>query len=217
MDNRRKRALVGAALASCAVGCGIGVRRDLSETKPQVVIYDDLCGLQDYFDGLEAGKLQPPRLVMAKDLEKEENGKIVGGRRAYAFETEYQVKQVKRLLEQNWKRLPPEVEKAKAITIEARWAHKAGIERVVTNEDAELAVGKETWGLPYHVCLSELLFGAPLYKTRRAMLGLPDPQPIPAPTPAPAAPPQTTTAPADPGAAAAPLPAASAASAAPAP
>ena len=31
---------------------------------------------------------------------------------------------------------------------------------------------KKPLSLPYHICLSELIYGAPLYKTRRTMLGL---------------------------------------------
>jgi hypothetical protein len=48
----------------------------------------------------------------------------------------------------------------------------------VTNEDAELTVGREQLSLPYHVCLSELLFGEPLYRQRRVSLGL---GPLPSP------------------------------------
>jgi hypothetical protein len=77
------------------------------------------------------------------------------------------------LLTTNWGRLPPEVEKASALDLEVRWAEKAGVKRVVTTEDAVLGLGSRDVSLPYHVCLSDLLFGEELYKTRRIVLELP--------------------------------------------
>ena len=38
-----------------------------------------------------------------------------------------------------------------------------------------LIIGRESFALPYHVCLSELLYGEPLYRQRRVMWGLPLP------------------------------------------
>ena len=59
--------------------------------------------------------------------------------------------------------------------LEVRWAEKAGVKRVVTDQDAQIYIdGKDDY-LPYHVCLSEFIFGAPLYKQRQALWGLPDP------------------------------------------
>jgi hypothetical protein len=46
---------------------------------------------------------------------------------------------------------------------------------VVTDEDAAMTIGPETFSLPYHVCLSELIYGEPLYRQRRVMWGLPLP------------------------------------------
>jgi hypothetical protein len=45
--------------------------------------------------------------------------------------------------------------------------------------------GGETVSLPYHVCLSELLYGEPLYRQRRVMWGLPLPGVAAAKTPVP--------------------------------
>ena len=49
--------------------------------------------------------------------------------------------------------------------------------RVANDSDPELVVDGVATSLPYHVCLSELLFGEPLYGRRRAMLG-PAPHPV---------------------------------------
>jgi hypothetical protein len=38
-----------------------------------------------------------------------------------------------------------------------------------------MGIGSETFDLPYHVCLSELLYGEPLYRQRRVMWKLPLP------------------------------------------
>jgi hypothetical protein len=74
------------------------------------------------------------------------------------------------------------VETAAAVEIEVRWSEKAGTKRVVTDQEAELAVGPQSWSLPYQVCLSELLYGEALYRQRRAMWGLPLPAgPVAAP------------------------------------
>ena len=74
---------------------------------------------------------------------------------------------------ENWRRLPETLASANRIELEVKWSEKAGSKRVVTDEDPEMAVGGETFTLPYHVCLSELLYGEPLYRQRRVMWGLP--------------------------------------------
>jgi len=52
----RHRLLVTVCLAATALGgaCGIGIRRDLATIPPGQVGFDDMCGLQDYFDTIEA-------------------------------------------------------------------------------------------------------------------------------------------------------------------
>jgi hypothetical protein len=156
------------------VACSIGVSRDLSAVPPGQVGFDDLCGLQEYFDKLEMKASPPPRVVSSIDLEGNSGGKQVrGGRERFAFEGEFQLTNLRRVLEQNWKRLPEPIAKASLIEVEVKWSEKAGTKRVLTSESAELAVGQETWELPYHPCLSELLYGEALYRQRRTTLGLP--------------------------------------------
>ena len=54
--SRRHHLLVTVCLAATVLGaaCGIGIRRDLSTIPPGQVGFDDMCGLQDYFDTIEA-------------------------------------------------------------------------------------------------------------------------------------------------------------------
>jgi hypothetical protein len=167
--------LVGGALCA-AVGCGIGIGRDLREVPPQQVIWDDTCKVQPYFDEIALGVVHPPPIVASNEIEHTTGSQPAGGITKFAFEDDQQLKVLHRVLEENWKKLPPKLMEAKRVELQVKWAEKAGVRRVVTTEDAEISYDSTSTYLPYHVCLSELLFGAPLYRTRREMLGLP---PIP--------------------------------------
>ena len=166
--------LVG--VVSMSIACSVAIRRDLSAIPPGQVGFDDMCGLQEYFDALEIRTSPAPRVVSALDLEGTSEGKRVrGGRERYAFENDFQLKHLRRLLNENWRRLPESVAAANKIELEVKWSEKVGTKRVITDEEAEMTIGKETFNLPYHVCLSELIYGEPLYRQRRVMWGLPLP------------------------------------------
>jgi hypothetical protein len=194
---RQKRWLIpGAALLAMGVGCGIAIRRDLSTVPPGQVGFDDMCGLQEYFDALQIKTVPPPRVVNALELEGESGGKPVrGGKETFAFENDFVLKHLRRVLHENWRRLPDKLDTADRVDIEVKWSEKAGAKRVVTDADAQMTIGAQTFDLPYHPCLSELLYGEPLYKQRRQMWGLPLPgalpdggatEAVPAPSAAPA-------------------------------
>ncbi|MDB4979924.1 MAG: hypothetical protein JWM82_676 [Myxococcales bacterium] len=162
-----------------ALACGIVVQRDLSAIPPGQIGFDDMCGLQDYFDSLEAKVSKPPAVASSLDLEGGDGIKTVrGGKAKLVFEGDFLVKNAKRVLKENYSRLPEALDDAKKIEIEVRWVEKAGIKRVTTDQESELFVGDDSAALPYHPCLSEFLFGEPLYKQRREMWG----QPIPGQT-----------------------------------
>src|ERR1051325_2894286 len=130
--------------------CGVAIRRDLSAVQPGQVGFDDMCGLQEYFDALEIKTSPPPRVVSALDLEGTVGGKPVrGGRERFAFDNDFVLKHVRRVLNENWRRLPDGVDTASKIEIEVRWSEKAGTKRVLTDEEAQLSVGGETYTLPY--------------------------------------------------------------------
>ena len=178
------------------IGCGIAIRRDLSTVPPGQVGFDDMCGLQEYFDALEIKSSPPPRVVNALDLEGESGGKPVrGGKEKFAFDSEFLLHHLRRVLHENWRRLPDKLDTADRIDVEVKWSEKAGAKRVVTDAPAEMTIGAETFDLPYHPCISELLYGEPLYKQRRLMWNLPLPGALPdagardsgaAPAPSPA-------------------------------
>jgi hypothetical protein len=167
-------ALIALALACIggAVACGIGIQRNYAAIPVGQVGFDDMCGLQDYFDTIEARMAQPPTMVSAVDIEADSKKRIQGGKNRFAFESEFQLKHLRRVLNENWNRLPEKVASAERVDIEVHWSEKAGVRRVVTASDADLIIGSDSFPLPYHVCLSELLYGDPLYHQRREMLGL---------------------------------------------
>jgi hypothetical protein len=176
MSRTRLFLLVASGLLLIGVGCGIAVQRDLSAIPPGQVGFDDMCGLQEYFDALEIKTSPPPRIVSALDLEGMSGGKLLrGGKERFAFEDDFQLKHLRRVLTENWRRLPDQLAGATEIELEVRWSEKAGTKRVVTDEESEISVGNQSWPLPYQPCLSELLYGAPLYRQRREMWGLPLP------------------------------------------
>jgi hypothetical protein len=169
--------LLAGVVMLLAAGCGVTVKRSLADVKPNEVVFDDLCGLQEYFDALKDPRLAPPSEAFARDIESDEKGRPMGGRKRFRFENEFQLHYLRRLLDTNWTSVPMEVARASKIELEVSWSEKGGVARVVTDEDAQLAVGPKSWALPYHVCLSDFLFGEQLYDTRRAMLQLADPAP----------------------------------------
>jgi hypothetical protein len=166
-----------------AVACGIAIKRDLSTIPQGQVGFDDMCGLQEYFDALEGKAAREPVAESSLDLEGGDGVKTVrGGRVRLLFEGDFLLKHAKRVLEENWRRLPETLAVANKLEIEVRWAEKAGVKRVLTDQDSELIVAGESYALPYHVCLSEFLFGAPLYKQRQVLWGLPNPSANATPT-----------------------------------
>jgi hypothetical protein len=165
-------AVLSLGCAAAAVACGIGIRRDYTTIPVGQVGFDDMCGLQDYFDTLEARLAEPPAVVSAVDIEAQANKRIQGGKNRFAFDSEFQLKHLRRVLNDNWKGLPDKVASADRLDLEVHWSEKAGVRRVVTSSDADLIIGRESFPLPYHVCLSELLYGDPLYHQRREMMGL---------------------------------------------
>jgi hypothetical protein len=176
MPRARSVGLLLVGVVSASVACSIAIRRDLAAVPPGQVGFDDMCGLQEYFDALEIKASRPPRVVSALDLEGASGPRRVrGGKERFAFEDDFQLKHLRRVLNENWRRLPASVETANKIELEVKWSEKAGAKRVITDEDAEMTIGPETFSLPYHVCLSELIYGEPLYRQRRAMWGLPLP------------------------------------------
>jgi hypothetical protein len=154
-------------------GCGIGIRRDLSAVPASRITMDDRCHLQAYFDRLQDGRTRGPRIVLSVGTGAESGAS--SGRDLWAFDTAFTRRTLRKVLRRNWRNLPPEVANARHLGLEVTWVERAGIRRVVSSREPVLLVGREHDSLPNHPCLSELLYGAPLYRERREMLGLPPP------------------------------------------
>jgi len=167
--------ILATAGVSLVVACGIGIRRDLSAIPPGQIGFDDVCGLQGYFDALEVKAAKAPAQVSAVEMESSAKRPARGGKALVAFTGDFQLKHLRQVLNREWKGLPDAVATAEKIEIEVSWSEKAGVRRVVTERDAEMIINRQSYFLPYHVCLSELIYGEPLYRQRREMLGLPLP------------------------------------------
>src|SRR5262245_55168599 len=103
-------ALLSASVISATLSCSIAIRRDLSTVPAGQVGFDDMCGLQEYFDALEIKTSPPPRLVSAVDLSGTSGGRPVrGGKERFAFENDFQLGHLRRILDENWRRLPAPV------------------------------------------------------------------------------------------------------------
>ena len=162
---------VGLALVGLVAACGIGIRRDLGHVPTGRVGYDDLCGLQEYFDTLEAKPTKGPKLILSVGAEG--SGPTTGGRDVWSFQSRLSIRRLRAVLRRNWSRLPDALLAARRVRIEVEWVDRAGIKRVVTGKDASVSAARSSWSLPPHPCLSELLYGAAIYRERRATLGLP--------------------------------------------
>ena len=157
--------LLVAALASA--GCSITATRRLASVPPGRLGYDDLCRVQDYFDAIEIKRGEPPAVV------RHSEGDGANGRTRFQFAGEFQLAHLRRLLGEHWRNLPPELARAARVEIDVPWQEVRGGRR--SAGDAELAIEGRGFGhrLPDHPCLSEWLFGEPLYRQRRVALGLP--------------------------------------------
>jgi hypothetical protein len=164
-----KRALALMALA----GCGIGVQRDLASITPSQVVLEDMCGVQGYHDAVSMRAGRYPAVIYSSDLEKSAGKRAAGGITEFRFEEDFPLAHLRRILRENYQRLPEGLLTAPDVRLEVQWAEKASLRRVVTTQDARITWNGQTRYLPYHICLSELLFGGPLYKTRRDVVGLP--------------------------------------------
>lgn len=165
-----RRYLLGCVtLLMVTAQCAPAIKRDYANIPAGRVGFDDMCGLQTYFDRLAMKIDTPPAVVSANEIQ---GRGMRSGKSRFTFESDAQLQAVRQVLTENWRRLPDDVMTATPIQLEVRWSERSGVRRVVTNENAELTVGNSQASLPYHVCLSELLFGEPLYRQRRLLLGL---------------------------------------------
>jgi hypothetical protein len=173
---RRHHTTLIAAALGLGAACAPTVGRDLSNVPIGQVGFDDLCGLQNYFDALTVKKEAAPRIVSSTDIENDTDVRTFrNGRTLFAFDTDFQLATLRRILKENWKNLPPELDVTHQINVSVHWFERAGLRRLVTSSDVELIFNGQVTALPYQVCLSELLFGAPVYHERREALGLAPP------------------------------------------
>jgi hypothetical protein len=166
-------ALLG--LGPWSAACAPTIKRDLSKIPAGQVGFDDMCGLQSYFDDIEARKEPAPILVSSTEFETQRGGHALrSGRSRFGFEGRAQIFTLRRVLDENWDRLPEAVVVSPRVDLDVYWSERDGLRRVVSNRNATLIASSngQDFPIPYHVCLSELIYGAPLYHARREVMGL---------------------------------------------
>jgi hypothetical protein len=154
------------------------VRRNLTKTSPNEVIFDDHCHLQDYFDNLARQRDKPPELVRSDEIQTSDSEKTLGGRSAFRFGEAASLPALRRLLVENWKPLPAAVMAAPEVEVEVRWCEKVGTRWAVNDENITLRAAGKTVALVSHPCMTAFLFGQALFERRRELVGLP-PLPVP--------------------------------------
>ncbi len=86
-----------------------------------------MCGLQEYFDALEIKTSPPPASSALWTSKGESGGKpIRGGKEKFEFYNDFQLKTLRRVLHDNWRRLPEKLDTVDKIELEVRWSEKAG-------------------------------------------------------------------------------------------
>lgn len=153
--------------------CGIAVSRQWGPATLSEVIYDDRCELQEYFDRMALGAVRAPEVIGTQEMEKTEGKRASGGRTRYRFSTDGQLATLRAVLAHNWRRIPESLADASQVDVKVRWSERAENRFVVMTEAAELIIDQDSYALPYHHCLSALLFGQSLYRSRRVLLNLP--------------------------------------------
>src|SRR3954451_15906744 len=120
----RRPLLLLALFASAApIACSIAVRRDFAAIPPGQIGFDDMCSLQEYFDTLEAKGASPPTVVSSLDLEGQSGDRAIhGGSARFAFQGDFQLKHLRRILNENWRRLPEQIEGAPRIDVQVKWS-----------------------------------------------------------------------------------------------
>jgi hypothetical protein len=171
--------LLGATMWTASLSCAPTIKRDLSKVPAGQIGFDDMCGLQSYFDDIEARKEPAATLVSSTEFETNRQGHALRtGRSRFAFQGRAQLSTLRRILDENWNRLPEGVVFSPRVDLDVYWSERDGLRRVASNQDARVIAGGDEVTLPYHVCLSELLYGAPLYHQRREVMGMPPITPL---------------------------------------
>lgn len=167
-------------LAGAALSCGPVPRRDLLAIPQRQVTYDDLCGLQSFFDAREHARIPAPRVLSeqateTEQVEPDENGRM---RRAELGEGVYLIthrtdrERLERLLREEYRRLDPVRLSApeQQVRVTLRWWRSGTLRRVRPDEDIVIESEGRRVELPAHPCVGELVLGAEGYRVRRRVL-----------------------------------------------
>lgn len=169
------------ALAVLAASCGPAVRHDLGGVPQSAITFDDMCHLQDFFDQRVGAHAAPFRVVdelstETSRVEADERGQmrpVVLGEGTYLITTRSDRVRFRRLLRDEYRRLPDEMGLTGAeaqVRVRVTWWQAGGIQRIRNDGNVVITRGDETWTLPPHPCVGEFLFGERAYVMRRCFL-----------------------------------------------
>ena len=166
----RSYALV-AALALCAA-CGPSSRRSVRDPAPQMT-FDDLCGLQEYFDERRANTLAAPK-PLDEVMTTNDKG-VTMGEGTYRLADALVRKRFARLLREEYSGVDAKIVKAVAssegdVSVRVRWWDTGKIRRLRIDGDVILTTTAGTLELPANMCVSDLLFGDQIYEMRARYL-----------------------------------------------
>lgn len=163
--------------------------------------FDDLCGLQEYFDERRTNMLAPPK-ALDETVATNDKG-LTMGEGTYRLSDAVARTRFARLLRDEYSGVDPKIIKAVAasegdVTVHVKWWDSGKIRRLRTENDVVLKTSVAEVELPANMCVSDLLFGDQIYEMRARYLrnevdmatGKPAPAPA-APTPSPGATPSS--------------------------
>ncbi len=159
------------------LGCGPSVRRDLGGVRLTAVTWNDMCGLQDYFDRRVAART--PRLralhemsTETSQMERDERGTlrpITLGEGTYVLATRADRARFRQLLRDEYSRVPALAMTRHEQTVEVKvtWWQSGGIRHLRAEGSVEVTVDGASHEFPPHPCVGEFLFGEGAYAMRR--------------------------------------------------
>jgi hypothetical protein len=172
--------LAATAAIALPLACSPAPRRNLATIPQRQITFDDMCGLQDYFDQRNAAHAPPFRVIdeqstTAEGTQPDEHGRmqhIQVGDGTYVITDRDARRRLRRLLRDEYVRLPrlhfggQEGE----VHVRVEWWSSGQMRRLRPDRRIEVATEREVVTLPFDPCVGEFLFGAPVYALRRHVL-----------------------------------------------
>jgi hypothetical protein len=170
-----------ALLALASTSCGPASRRDLSALPQRQITFDDLCGLQAFFDqrnataGVRPFRALGEQSTETANTEPDEQGRlrrVMVGEGTYVISQRSARRRFVQLLGEEYERVPtPLMDRhEREIRVRVEWWASGQMRRLRPDREIEVSTSSGTTRLPFNPCVGEFLFGAPVYGMRRQFL-----------------------------------------------